>query len=267
MSNNATVEQIAKQGLEFFNTLRTQQQQVFGENQAALNAITKAWAPVLTSGQVPYGYSPGLDSLLQANAIDVGTQAETNASNAEALREKQEVGGANVLPTGASDAINAEILATGQQKIGENLQQEKIAGYRQGLANLEGATAAESDVAKETNPTGYAEATTGAGSMAEQAGAEQFKENQETSGMATFKGIASGLGSLGGAAEGFSKAFFPGGQQQQQQQQQQQYHKGGVVLGKKGEEVPATLLAGEYVIPAPKTRKRKTMLDKVLANA
>jgi hypothetical protein len=251
MSNNATVEQIAKQGLEFFNTLRVQQQQVFGENQAALNAITKAWAPVLTSGQVPYGYSPGLDSLLQANAIDVGTQAETNAANAEALREKQAAGGANVMPTGASDAINAQILAAGQQKIGENLQQEKIAGYKQGLANLEGATAAESDIAKETNPTGYAEATTGAGSMAEKAGSDMFAENQATSGMSTFKGIAGGIASLGGAAKDFAGAF----------------HKGGVVPGKKGEEKTATLLAGEYVIPAPKTRKRKTMLDKVLANA
>lgn len=251
MSNNPTVEAISHEGLQFFNTLMEQQQQAFGENQAALAAVTKAWAPVLTSGQVPYGYSPGLDSLLQANAIDTGTQAESNATNAAALQEKQAAGGANVMPTGASDAINAQILATGQQKIGSDLQNEKIAGYKQGLANLEGATSAELGVAKEDNPAAYAENATGAGGLAEKAGSDMFQENQETGGMSTFKGITGGIASLGSAASSFAGAF----------------HKGGVVPGKKGEEVHATLLAGEYVMPIPKTKKRKTMLDKVLATA
>lgn len=249
--SNATVNATASEGLQFYNTLMQQQQQAFGENQAALNAVTKAWAPVLTSGQVPYGYSPQLDSLLQANAINTGTQAESNATNAAALQEKQASGGANVGPTGSDEAINAQILATGQQKIAQGLQNEKIAGYEQGTSNLEGGTKAELGVADAANASGTANAATGAGKAAEEAGAEEFKENQETGGLAQFEGISSGLANLGKAASGFAGSF----------------HKGGIVPGKKGQEKMAKVEGGEYIIPAPKTRKQKSLLDKALANA
>jgi hypothetical protein len=248
---NPVVKSVADEGLNFYNTLVGQQQQEFGENQTALTALSKAWAPVLTSGAVPYGYSPALDSLLQANVIQTGTQAESNATNAAAMQEKQESGGANVLPTGANAQINADILATGQQKIASGLQQEKIAGYQQGLSNLEGGTKAELGIADATNPAEAAKATEGAGSMAEEAGAEEFKENQETGPMAQFSNITGGLANLGKSAEGFAGSF----------------HKGGVVPGKKGQEVHLVARAGEYIIPEPKTAKRKSMLDKVLASA
>ena len=248
---NPIVVDTANSASQFFHALQTQQQQAFGENQAALNAVSTAWGPVLSTGVVPYGYSPGLDSLLQANAIQTGTRAETNAMNATALQEKQESGGANVMPTGANDALNAQITATGQQSIASGLQKEKIAGYSQGLANLEGGTKAELGIADATDPSKAASAATGAGGLAEQAGAEEFKENQETGGLAQFEGISSGLANLGKAASGFAGSF----------------HKGGIVPGKKGQEKMAKVEGGEYIIPAPKTRKQKSLLDKALANA
>ena len=250
MANQSVID-IANAAPNFYNTLVGQQQQAFGENQAALQALSKAWAPVLTSGSVPYGYSPALDSLLQANAIQTGTQAETNTMNAAALKEQQESGGANVMPSGANDAINAQITATGQQKIASGLQQEKIAGYEQGLSNLEGGTKAELGIADATDPSKAASAAEGAGQLAVGAGAERFKENQETGGLAQFEGISSGLANLGKAASGFAGAF----------------HKGGIVPGKKGQEKMAKVEGGEYIIPAPKTRKQKSLLDKALANA
>ena len=249
---NPIVIDTANSASQFFHSLQTQQKQLFGENQAALSALTKAWGPVLSTGVVPYGYSPGLDSLLQANAIQTGTQAETNAMNAEALRQKQESGGANVAPTGANEALNAQITATGQQNIASGLQKEKIAGYQQGLANLEGGTKAELGIASATDPGRAAEAATGAGSLAEQSGAEMFKENLATGPMATFKGIAGGLADLGKAASGFAGAF----------------HKGGKITGKSDREVLILAKEGEIVIPKRgdvSAKRRKSLIHQALA--
>jgi hypothetical protein len=120
---NAIVKDVADSSNQFYDTLQGQQQTVFGENQTALSTLAKAWGPVLSSGAVPYGFSPGLDSMLQANIMDTSATATTNAENAEALQQKQASGGANVAPTGSDAAINAEILARGQQSEASGLQQ------------------------------------------------------------------------------------------------------------------------------------------------
>jgi hypothetical protein len=203
---NPVVKSIADNGLQFYNTLVAQQNQAFGENQNALQLLSKAWAPVLSSGQVPYGFSPQLDALLQANVMDTGAQAESNATSAAALAEKQAAGGANVAPTGADAQINADIAATGQQAIAKGLQGEKIAGYQQGLNELEGGTDAELGIAGASNPSSYSQSAVGAGDMAEKAGAEEFKENFETSSPQAIMGeISQGVGLAGqiaGAAMG-----------------------------------------------------------------
>lgn len=274
---NAIVKDVADQSNEFFDQLQSQQQTMFGENQTALDTLSKAWAPVLATGTVPYGYSAGLDSMLQANVLQTTSQATSNAENAEALQQKQQSGGANVAPTGANAAVNAEILAKGQQAQGTGLQQEKIAGYEQGLKNLEGGTQAENDIIEGTNPEKAAEAATGAGSLAETAGAEEFKENQETGPLAIassitgdFANVAKGVGSLAGAG------LIPGASPQQGGGGGGGngggggvtiFHKGGIVKGKKGADVHVIAKEGEYIIPAPKTRKQKSLLDRALANA
>lgn len=267
---NAIVKDVADQSNEFFNQLQSQQQTMFGENQTALDTLSKAWAPVLATGTVPYGYSAGLDSMLQANVIQTSATATANAENAEALQQKQQSGGANVGPTGSNEAINAEILARGQQAEGTGLQEEKIAGYKQGLANLEGGTQAENDIIEGTNPEKAAEAATGAGSLAETAGAEEFKENQETGPLAIassitgdFGNVASGVGKL--ASAGLIPGVAPSGQGGQGGGAT--FHKGGIVKGKKGADVHVIAQEGEYIIPAPKTRKQKSLLDRALANA
>lgn len=217
---------------------------------------------------------------MQANVIQTAGQATTNATNAEALRQKQESGGANVLPTGANEALNAEILAKGQQSEATGLQQEKVAGYEQGVKNLEGGTQAELGIADATNPAKSAEAALGAGSLAETAGAEQFKENQETGPMAIFSGITGGLKNLAGAAEGFAgSGLIPGGSDSSGGLNNLIYsggasptgtpgdvfHKGGIVPGKPGEEKWIKVLAGERIIPVSKSKRKKSIVSQVLA--
>ena len=189
---NTNVIQASQSGLNFMNTLQQQQSVANFGNQAALTALSNAWAPVLSTGAVPYGYSAGLDSLLQTNIRNNSAQATANAENASALQQKQAGGGANVLPTGSQQAVNAEIEAKGQQSTATNLAQEKEAGYQQGITNLQGASGAELGIASGENETGLASGATGAGSLG-LAGAEaQWQENQGGSPAAILGDINAG---------------------------------------------------------------------------
>lgn len=250
--SNQVVKDVANEGLSFFNDLQNQQQTLWGQNQTALNTISKMWAPVAATGVIPYGYSAGLDSMLQANVLQTAGTATANATNAAALQQKQATGGANVSPTGSNEAINAEILARGQQASATGLQNEKIAGYKQGVENLEAATQGENAILEDTNPEKAAEAVTQAGNMAETAGNAEFEENQQTGPMATFQGISSGLANLGKAASGFAGAM----------------HKGGKITGKKDREVLILAKEGEIIIPKRgdvSDKRRKSLIQRALA--
>jgi hypothetical protein len=189
---NQNVITAANSGLNFMNTLQAQQGTAFAGNQAALTSLSNAWAPVLSTGAVPYGYSAGLDSLLQTNIRNNGAQATANAENASALQQKQAGGGANVLPTGSQQAVNAEIEAKGQQSTATNLAQEKEAGYQQGITNLQGGTAAELGIASGENETGLASGATGAGSLGLTGAEAQWQENQGSSPAAILGDINAG---------------------------------------------------------------------------
>ena len=189
---NSSVIQASQSGLNFMNALQQQQSVAHAGNQAALDALSSAWAPVLSTGAVPYGYSAGLDSLLQTNIRNTGAEATANAENASALQQKQQSGGADVLPTGAQDAVNAEIEATGQQKTAAGLQAEKTAGYQQGVTNLQGATGAELGIASGENETGLASGATGAGGLGLSGAEAQWQENQGSSPAAILGDINAG---------------------------------------------------------------------------
>jgi len=161
---------------------------------------------------VPYGFSPQLDSLLKANVIQTGTEGISNAVASQQLREQQAGGGAMVLPTGAGEQLRAQIEATGQQGIARGLQQEKIAGYEQGLKTLEGGTQAELGIAGAWNPAARAEAATQAGGLALQAGEERFKEKQSGGILSDIGAVADVAGKVAGAVTGVGDvgAMFKG---------------------------------------------------------
>ena len=199
--SNPVVKSTANSALSFMDTLQGEQNQAFAGNQAALSAIQSAWAPILAGGAIPAGYSAGLDNLLQTQIRDTGAQGTANAEDAAALKQQQLSGGApGAGPSGASQAIDAQIEATGQQSTAKNLQAEKTADYQQGVANLEGATTAEQAIANGESDVGLAGASTGAGSLAASAGNAEWQENQTSS-------IGSILGDLGAGAQDASAIF------------------------------------------------------------
>lgn len=211
---NQVVSNTATSASQFFDTLQAQQQQAFQGNQGALQTLSQAWAPVAATGAIPYGYSAGLDSILQSNIISQGASDTANAISAAQLRAKQASGGANVLPTGAEEQIESMITAKGNQSTAQNLAQEKEAGYEQGEKNLTGLTQSELGIASAENETGLGEAATSAGTLGLNAGEAQWKENQShgllssvlggLSGVAKFiPGIGPGISAgLGGVAKG-----------------------------------------------------------------
>jgi hypothetical protein len=137
------------------------------------------------------------------------------------LREQQMGGGAEALPSGAGEQLRAQIEATGQQGIAKGLQSEKIAGYDQGLKTLEGGTQAELGIANAWNPAARAEATTGAGNLALNAGTENWKEKQSGGILANIDAVAktaedvmgavTGAGSMGAMFKGTSSVLSKNG--------------------------------------------------------
>ena len=198
---NPVVKQTATSALNFMTGLQNEAETAFSGNQAALDSISSAWGNVLAGGAIPSGFSPTLDKLLQSQIVNQGAVSTANATNAAALQQKQQSGGANVLPTGASQAIDAQIASAGRASTNANLTNEKIADEQQGLTNLEGATNAELGVASGENEVGLSGAATGSGALASNAGNTEFQENQQTGGPGAI------LGNIGAAANDASSIF------------------------------------------------------------
>ena len=122
----------------------------------------------MAGGAYQYGFSTAEDQQLQSNIVNQGAEATQNTENAALLREQQQSGGASTAPTGAQDAINAQVAATGAQSTATNLANEKLAGYEQGSKLFSEGTQAEEQVASLANPNAYASSATDASKAADE---------------------------------------------------------------------------------------------------
>ena len=154
---------------QFMSTLQGEQQTQFANEQQAQNQLQQAWAPIVAGGAYQYGFSTAEDQQLQQNIENQGAKATENTENAALLREQQASGGANAGPAGATEALNAQVAATGAQTTATNLGQEKELGYETGRQNFLNATKGEEDVANLASPTSYSNAATGAAGASNQA--------------------------------------------------------------------------------------------------
>ena len=197
---------------EFMASLKDEQSQQFAQEQEAQQIVQSAWAPIAKGGAYQYGFSTAEDQAQQSAIVNAGAEAVTNTENAAQLREQQQSGGAATAPTGASEAINAQIAATGAQSTATNLGNEKLAGYEQGSKLFSEATGAEEDVAKLSDPTGYASAETGAANAANSLNqtVDTANANSLTSkllGGAITGGVGFLTGGPAGALSGFASGF------------------------------------------------------------
>jgi hypothetical protein len=198
----------AKSEREFMQTLQGEQQTQFANEQEAQQQVERAWAPIVAGGAYQYGFSTAEDARLQEDIITRGAEATTNTENAALLREQQESGGANAGPSGATEALNAQIAATGAQSTATALGQEKELGYETGRQNFETAVGGETQVAELANPSGYANAATGAAGVTNTA---QSTVDAANANSLTSKLLGGVLGAAPGIAGSVAEGLQGGG--------------------------------------------------------
>jgi hypothetical protein len=176
---------------QFQQTLQNAYNTTFAGQQAALNTVNSAMAPIVAGGEYQYGYGTAENAAMQSEIENAGATATTNSIAAQQLREQQQAGGAGVLPSGAQAALESEARTTGAQSTAAALNQQEIGGYEVGRQNFQQAVGAEEQVAQLENPTGVA----GAASEAEgQAINAQNQVNQLQSNSLTGRLLGGGIG-------------------------------------------------------------------------
>lgn len=184
----------AKSDFQFTQTMQNEQSTQFANNQDALDTLKKAWDPIAKGGAYQYGFSSPEDAALRSSIENAGATATTNTVAAEELRQQQESGGADTMPTGANAALDTIARETGAQKTATELGNEKLAGYAQGHQNFTEATSAEAKIAELSNPTAYADAAVNA--------SKQGLESQKNIDTQNANSMTSKL--MGGIAGGFA---------------------------------------------------------------
>ena len=189
-------KELAKSDLQFTQTLQNEQNTQFANNQEALNTLKTAWDPIAKGGAYQYGFSSPEDAALRSSIENAGATATTNTVAAEQLRQQQESGGADTMPSGSSAALETIARETGAQKTADTLAQEKLAGYAVGRENFAKASDAEAKIAELANPTAYADAAVNASkaSLSSQQNIDTQNANSMTSKL--LGGIAGGFANL-----------------------------------------------------------------------
>lgn len=205
--SNPQTTDLANEDSQFMQTMQNEQGTAFAGQQSALNTINQANAPLVAGGAYQYGFSTAEDQALQSNIENQGAQATQNTVAAQQLREQQQSGGADVLPSGAQAALETQARETGAQATAAQLGQEKIAGYEQGNKNFNNAVGAEEKVADLENPTGFAGAANQSSSnaLASQSAVNSLASNSLTAkllGGAITGGLTAVTGGLENMAGG-----------------------------------------------------------------
>jgi hypothetical protein len=191
--------QISDAQQQFYTTLTSQYNTVFGQNQAITGALTSAFTPILAAGPSQTGFSPSETNALQTqNTQNVATNyAQAQKATADVLAAQG--GGNTLLPS----SVNANILAqnTNQAAAARATGQNTItqANYAQGYQNWQTAANVLGSTAGLLNPTSYSGAATGAGTAASTS-AYQIAQAANSPWNAAF----GALGSLAGGATGAS---------------------------------------------------------------
>jgi hypothetical protein len=137
----------------------------YGNQSAIYNALTQTFRPLLAAGPNQYGFSPGEQAALSSGALQ---NAALSGEQAKAATDSAIAGGDSLgLPSGAQDALNAQINESTAQNNADVQDQIRQAGYAQGHQNFLNAASALGGVAAGENPLGYAAQSTNANKILE----------------------------------------------------------------------------------------------------
>lgn len=190
-------KQIEASQQQFYDTLTSEYRTAFGESQGILNNLTASFEPILKAGINQEGFSAAELNNLNSQAV-TGTGANY-AKAADALAKAQAAGGGGntYIPTGAKIQQQEELAssaAANESNIESNIVAEN---YATGRSNYLTAASGLGETAGLLNPTGMANAATGAGSAASTTANEITQANNSW-----MQLVSAGLGAAGTAMSG-----------------------------------------------------------------
>jgi hypothetical protein len=199
--------QISDAQQQMYQTLTSNYNTTFGQQQQITGALTAAFQPILQAGPSQTGMSPGqVNALNTENTENVATNyAQAQKATAQILAAQG--GGNTLLPS----STNAQLLAANATAAAQARSQGQLAitnqNYQMGYQNWQNAASVLSNTAGLINPLGYAGQSTGAGSAAATT-ANQIASQQNS----IWNAAIGALGSVGGAAIGaYGLPKFGGG--------------------------------------------------------
>lgn len=194
----------------FQNTLQNDYSQQFANQSSILSSLNNSLSPTVAAGPNQFGYSNGETNALNSSAIQNSAQAYQTAQQGLQNQQAAQGGGNMQLPSGVAAQNDASLAASGANNESNALLGIQNAGYQQGNANYNNAVSALGGVASAYNPTGYASATTSAGSAAMNGASTIQQQNAAASPWGTIGGILGGVaGSIGGGlGSSLGKSLF-----------------------------------------------------------
>jgi hypothetical protein len=149
----------------FYDTMTQDYKTVFGEHQAILGKLTKAFEPIVDAGPNQRGFSDAERADLHTQSTE-GVARNFDKAKRELNSDLAARGGDDFIPSGSDNQMRGDLAGfAAAQKSGEDLQIEE-ADYATGHENWKFATGVLGGVASELNPTGFSNSATGAGSAA-----------------------------------------------------------------------------------------------------
>lgn len=197
--------QVSNEQAAYYQTIQQQQAQAYSGQQAILDSLKQAWAPVLAAGPSQQGFSADQRNALNTQAIE-GTGAEYQKAS-QAVRELQAArgGGNQVLPSGVDEQQQAQIASAAAGDQASKRLNIVNADYAAGRANFSDATSALAGAAGMYAPTSYASAANQAGQNAFGSATQVQQMNNQGSFWNTIGGV---LGGAAGAFLGGSGGFL-----------------------------------------------------------
>jgi len=182
----------------FYNTMVQNYNQVYGEEQSVLSAVTTSLAPIIAAGINQEGFSAAEKTSLMTSATEGVARGYQQAQ--QAVQAQQGAGGGSAatnVQSGETKQLSEELASADVATQQGEEQQITQADYSQGRSNYLAAVSAEESAAGLLNATGVSGAATSAGSAEGTTAAQIASENDSV-----WNSVISALGGVAGAAVG-----------------------------------------------------------------
>jgi hypothetical protein len=222
LAKGASAQQtdIANSQQSFYNTLSSDYNQQFANQNAILSTLQNSLNPIIQAGPDQFGFSKAETNNLNSQALQGTGQQYKSAAKSLGEQQAAQGGGNSYLPTGAQAQQQANLAANTANQASSQLMGVQQAGYQQGYNQYQAAVGQLGAVASQYNPTGYASSANSAGSSAASTANQVTQLNNAASpwnlvggilGGAASAGLSAFTGGLGGTAASGLGSMFSGG--------------------------------------------------------